>query len=227
MGYYSPLRTSCATYVVKFSFCLTKDFKQAKLKSITMYDIVDRKLSEWTRGEITKDARITIYYKIRDIPYAVIPELNDPEQYIHILALGKGSCTPKHFLLCDMYQRIGLEVLYVVYPFRWDEFAFLYPPKLRRLAKAIPISYHLACKVNIDGKFVLVDATLDSALQKIGMPVNREWDGTRDTLLAVNPCGEEQLYHTSEANTMRPGIANEKSLAFVNELNSWLEKLRK
>jgi len=208
-------------------FCLTKNFKQDKLKSVTMYDIVDRKLNEWTRGESAKDARITIYYKIRDIPYAVIPELNDSEQYIHILALGRGSCTPKHFLLCDMYQRIGLEVLYAVYPFRWDEFASLYPPKLRRMAKAMPISYHLACKVNIDGKFVLVDATLDSALQKIGMPVNREWDGTTDTLLAVNPSGEEQLYHPSEARTMRPGITDEKSLAFINELNSWLEKLRK
>ena len=192
-----------------------------------MYDVVNRKVHEWTRGKSTKDARITIYYKIRDIPYAVIPELNDSKQYIHILALYRGSCTPKHFLLCDMYQRIGLEVLYAVYPFRWDEFAFLYPPELRRLAKAMPIGYHLACKVDIDGRFILIDATLDSALQKIGLPVNKEWDGIRDTLLAVNPCGEEQLYHPSEAHSMQPRITDEKSLAFINGLNSWLEKLRK
>ena len=192
-----------------------------------MADIVDRKLHEWTRGKSAKDARITIYYKIRDMPYAVIPELNDSKQYIHILELNRGSCTPKHFLLCDMYQRIGLEVLYVIYPFRWDKFAFLYPPELRRLAKAMPISYHFACKVDIDGKFILVDATLDPALQKVGLPVNKEWDGIRDTLLAVNPCGEEQLYHPCEARSMQPGITDEKSLAFINGLNSWLEKLRK
>jgi hypothetical protein len=205
---------------------LTENPKQAKLKSVNMADIVDRKLHEWTRGKSAKDARITIYYKIRDIPYAVIPELNDSEQYIHILEFNRGSCTPKHFLLCDMYQRIGLELLYAVYPFRWDEFALLYPPELRRLAKAMPIGYHLACKVDIDGRFILVDATLEPALQKIGLPVNREWDGIRDTLLAVNPCGEEQLYHPSEARSTQPGITDEKSLAFINGLNAWLEKLR-
>ena len=205
---------------------MTENPKQAKLKSVNMADIVDRKLHEWTRGKSAKDARITIYYKIRDIPYAVIPELNDSEQYIHILEFNRGSCTPKHFLLCDMYQRIGLELLYAVYPFRWDEFALLYPPELRRLAKAMPIGYHLACKVDIDGRFILVDATLEPALQKIGLPVNREWDGIRDTLLAVNPCGEEQLYHPSEARSIQPGITDEKSLAFINGLNAWLEKLR-
>jgi hypothetical protein len=213
--------------MVKFISCLTENAKQAKLKSVTMADIVDRKLHEWTRGKSAKDARITIYYKIRDMPYAVIPELSDSEQYVHILALKRGSCTPKHFLLCNMYQSIGLEVLYAIYPFRWDEFAFLYPPELRRLAKAMPIAYHLACKVDIDGKFILVDATLEPALQKIGLPVNREWDGIRDTLLAVNPCGEEELYHPSEARSMQPRITDEKSLAFINGLNAWLGKLRK
>lgn len=235
----SVVRISPAGFIIAFcerlgqavlsssAFCLTKNFKQAKLKPIAMYDIVNRKVDEWTRGKSAKDARITIYYKLRDIPYAVIPELNDSKQYTQILALDKGSCTPKHFLLCNMYQRIGLEVLYAVYPFRWDEFAFLYPPELRRLAKAMPIGYHLACKVDINGRFILVDATLDPALQKIGLPVNREWDGIKDTLLAVNPCGEEQLYHPSEAYTLQPVIIDEKSLAFINGLNSWLEELRK
>src|SRR4030043_408837 len=72
-------------------FCLTKNFKQAKLKPIAMYDIVNRKVHEWTRGKSDKDARITIYYKIRDIPYAVIPELNDSKRYTQILELDKGS----------------------------------------------------------------------------------------------------------------------------------------
>jgi hypothetical protein len=80
--------------------------------------------------------------------------------------------------------------------------------------------------VDIDGRLVLIDATLDPALQKVGLPVNEEWDGIRDTLLAVNPCGEEQLYHPSEAHLMQSRVADEKSLAFYNELNSWLEKVR-
>lgn len=189
-------------------------------------NIVDLKLYEWTRGKSAKDARITIFYKIRDIPYAVIPDLNDPERYIDILKLNKGSCTPKHFLLCYMYQKIGLEVLYAVYPFRWSDFETVYPSELQKLADAMPLSYHLTCKANIDGNLVLVDATVDPALQKIGLPVNQKWDGLSDTLLAMNPCGEEQLYHPSEAHLMLSPTADDKSLAFYNRLNLWLEDIR-
>lgn len=191
-----------------------------------MVDIADIKLHEWTRGKSAEDARITIFYNIRDMPYAVIPELNDPERYTDILKLNRGSCTPKHFLLCYMYQKIGLEVLYAVYPFRWSEFEIVYPPELQQLAKAMPLSYHLACKVDIDGNLVLVDATMDPALQKIGLPVNQKWNGFSNTLLAVNPCGEEQLYHPSEARFMLPPTTDEESLAFYNRLNSWLENIR-
>ena len=70
-----------------------------------MADMVDEKFREWTSGKDAVQARISIYQKIRDIPYAVIPELNDAERYVDILRLGKGSCTPKHFLLGNMFQR--------------------------------------------------------------------------------------------------------------------------
>jgi len=192
-----------------------------------MTDIVNHKLREWVQGKSATEARITIYCMIRDMPYAVTPELNNPERYLDVLKLNTGSCMPKHLLLCNMYQRIGLEVLFAVYPFRWDEFELLYPPELRKLAKDMPTSYHLACKVNIDGKITLVDATLDPALEKVGLPVNKEWDGKKDTLLAVIPCDEEQLYHPSEAHLVQPRPLDKKSLAFYNGLNSWLEKVRR
>jgi len=202
------------------------DLKQAKLELVAMADIVDHKLRDWVRGKSAKDARIAIYNRIRDIPYAIIPDLINPEQYIDMLKFNRGSCTPKHFLLCNMYQRIGLDVLYAVYPFTWDRHDIAYPPELMKLASSMPLSYHLACKVDIDGKLVLVDATLDPALQKVGLPVNQAWDGVSNTSLAVNPCGEEQLYHPSEAYLMQPRIADEQSLAFYNALNLWLDELR-
>jgi len=195
-----------------------------------MADMVDEKFREWTRGKDAVPARISIYQKIRDIPYAVIPELNDAERYVDILRLGKGSCTPKHFLLGNMFQRLGLMVLYAVYPYRWDDYGIYYPPRLRRLAEELPTSYHLACKVDIDGELVLVDATLDSALtsqtlKRFGLTVNKDWDGVSNTLLPMNPHGEEQLYHPSEAYLMKAEY-DEKSLAFYRELNSWFEEIR-
>ena len=191
-----------------------------------MKGIAEKKFRKWTTGRDGLGARVAVFEKIRDIPYAVVPELNDAHRYVEILTLGKGSCTPKHFLLCTMYQRLGLSVLYAVYPFRWANVEVPYPPELRRLAEALSMSYHLACKVEIEGRLVLVDATLDPALERMGLPVNRDWDGLSDTLLPIDPSGEEELYHPSEAASLR-GQFDEASLEFYNALNRWLEELRK
>lgn len=192
-----------------------------------MAEILDEKFVQWTRGKNLAQARLSIYQKVRDIPYAVVPELNDAKRYVEILKYGKGSCMPKHLLLCNMYQRLGMLVLYAVFPFRWDEAITGYPPHLRKLAERLPTNYHLACRVEIDGELVLVDATLDSALGKLGLPVNKEWDGVSNTLLPMNTCDQEELYYPSEAYLQQPRYYDEKSLEFYNELNRWLEKVRR
>ena len=192
-----------------------------------MTDIIEIKLHEWTQGKSPLKARIEIFNRIRDIPYAVIPDLNDPEHYIKMLELNKGSCTPKHILLANMYQRLGLHILFVIYPYRWDEFANLYPPDLAVLAREMPVGFHLACQVEIENRWVYVDATLDPALATVGLPVNSHWDGISDTMLPVNPCGQEQIYHPSEANLMQAQQIDDKALTFYDGLNSWMDKLRK
>jgi len=184
------------------------------------------KFNQWTQGKSSLEARVSIYNSIRDIPYAIVPELIDPEKYVKIFSAGRGSCTPKHFLLCEMYQKLGMTVLYACYPFRWDEIEIDYPPILRKLARAIPASYHVACKVEISSNLVLVDATVDPALERLGLPVTKDWDGISDTVLPIVPCGDEQLYHPCEASHIRPRLDG-KSLAFYKELNSWLAKVRR
>ena len=191
-----------------------------------MADIVEGKFREWVQGKNPREARVAIFNRIRDIPYAIIPGLNDPKQYVRMLELNRGSCTPKHFLLCNMFQSLGLQVLYAVYSYRWDEFENLYPPELRKAANEMPAGSHLACKVDIDGKLVLVDATLDPALAVVGLPVNKEWDGVSDTLLPVKPIGEEQLYYPSEANLIQVQQPDQRTMAFYNGLNAWMDLLR-
>ncbi len=190
-----------------------------------MAEVIEGKFKAWTKGKNAVEARVSIYEKIRDIPYAAIPEINDSKRYVEILSLGKGSCTPKHLLLGDMYQRLGMQVLYIVYPFRWDEVEIEYPPQLLSLARELPLSHHLACKVDIDGELILVDATLDPPLKKLGLPVNEEWDGVSNTMLPISPCGEEQIYHPAEVSLMQ-AQQDERSLAFYSELNRWLEVVR-
>jgi hypothetical protein len=194
----------------------------------TIDRILDEKFHEWADGIDPVQARITIFEKIRDIPYAIVPELIDSERYINILKFGRGSCTPKHFLLGEMFQRLGMAVLFSVYSFRWGNRTDIldnYPAKLRQMAESQPMGHHLACKVEINDRMVLVDATLDSPLVKLGLPVNMKWDGFSDTLLPMVPIGEEMIFHPIEAHRMKP-VTDEKSLAFYRELNSSLESVR-
>jgi len=191
-----------------------------------MPDIIEKKFGEWTAGKNQIEARIAIFYGVRDIPYAVVPGLNDTSNYINMLKLNRGSCTPKHFLLCSLFQKLGLEVLYVVYHYRWGAFNDLYPAELRGLAKEMPTGNHLACKVDIGGKLILVDATLDPALGKVGLPVNYVWDGVSDTSLPVVPCGDGEIYHPSEAKYIQAQQLSEQTMAFYNGLNIWMDRLR-
>ena len=52
---------------------------------MAMAEIIDEKFRQWVQGKNAAQARVTIYQRIRDIPYAVIPELVDAERYIKIL----------------------------------------------------------------------------------------------------------------------------------------------
>jgi hypothetical protein len=188
--------------------------------------IAEQKLRQWTEGKSLVDARISIFYAIRDIPYAVVPELNNYRNYMDILVFNRGSCTPKHLLLGYMFQRLGLDIFYAVYPFKWSDFAALYEPELQQLAAAMPICHHLVCKLDLDSRLVLVDATIDTSLGKLGLPVNLTWDGCSDTSLAVIPCGEEMLYHPSEAELMVPRVLSETEHKFFVKLNRFLDQVR-
>jgi hypothetical protein len=107
-----------------------------------------------------------------------------PEQ---ILNLGKGYCAPKHYLLAEMCRRLGYEVVFATFAFLWNDPDLSYPPGLRRLAAGLPVAHHLACRVRIDSRWFLVDATWDPPLARGGFPVNMHWDGHSDTLCAVKP----------------------------------------
>ncbi len=113
--------------------------------------IVEQRFREWTAGRNPLEARISIYEKIRDIPYAIIPELNNPANYPEILKSGRGSCSPKHLLLADMFQRLGITVLLVVYPFKWLDVDVDFPPEIREFTDVFPRDYHMACKAEIGG----------------------------------------------------------------------------
>jgi transglutaminase-like putative cysteine protease len=153
-----------------------------------MSTLVDEKFGEWTVGLHGKEGIISVFEHIRDIPYSLEVSMTDPDTAPEqILSLGKGYCGPKHYLLAEMFRRLGYEVVYATFPFVWNDPDLLYPPELRELATGLPVAHHLACRVRINNRWVLVDATWDLPLARRGFPVNEHWDGLVDTRCAVKP----------------------------------------
>ena len=150
--------------------------------------LVDEKFREWTAGLEGRDALVSVFEHIRDIPYSLAVPMMDPETAMEqMLRLGKGSCGPKHYLMAEMFHRLGFDTVYATFAFLWDDPDLRYPPELRRLAHGLPVAHHLACRGRIGTSWVLVDATWDLPLARGGFPVNRHWDGRSDTLCAVKP----------------------------------------
>jgi len=189
-----------------------------------MADIVSEKFSQWTKGENPLEARISVFRKIRDIPYAAIPEIVHPQKYLEILKINKGSCSPKHFLLADLLERLGLTIFYSAWQFLWKDIPIEWPLELKKLAEEMPVKTHLALRVKIEDDFVLVDATMDPKLKILGLPIN-DWDGKGDTILPIQPLGEEVWHSREERESMIPNF-EERSLVFYQRLNSWMEKVR-
>jgi hypothetical protein len=198
-------------------------------------DIVQKAFAEWTKGLSGKDARISIFNHIRDIPYAVIPEIRNPVDGPEgLLKRMKGSCTPKHFLLGRMFEMLRIPIKYVSYPFSWNVRSVAYPPELRKLAEVVPIEYHLACKATIENEWMVVDATWDRPLARVGFPVNESWDGASDTKLAVESLDEivhknaqERMDFVQAHKSSWTADDNTRTDHFVNALNSWLEDVRR
>jgi RNAse (barnase) inhibitor barstar len=197
-----------------------------------MQEIIQKKFDEWTRHLNPEESTITIYEHIRNIPY-FRPGAADP--YIgpaELLIQNRGHCVPKHILLGMMYNQLGIPVQYAVYPFRWGSQDILYPDSLRRTADELPVMYHTALKA-YKGRWILVDATWDPLLKKVGFPVTENWDGCTDTRNAVTPI-EETVYTTLQEGTeyitskIHYTVKQDRLIeAFCSELNTWLQKIRK
>ncbi len=153
-----------------------------------MTSLVNTLFTEWTRGLDTRGSIISIFSHVRDIPYSFIVSVPDPKTSPELVLLaGKGSCGPKHYLLAEMYRKLNLSVAFATITFSWNDQDFHYPHELRKQAVRLPVAYHLACRVQIGCRWILVDATWDPPLGRAGFPVNGHWDGHSETRCAVKP----------------------------------------
>ncbi|MFW6113412.1 MAG: hypothetical protein ACOC78_00620 [Actinomycetota bacterium] len=198
-------------------------------------NVLKETLREWTEGLGAGESRIAVFEHVRDMPYEIIAGIKDPIKGPALtLEVGRGSCTPKHYLLFEMFKFLEIPVQLATYPFYWDDPDIAYPPALKALAEKAPLEYHLACKAHLEGEWVLVDATFDPPLREAGFPVNLNWDGASDTQNAVKPLDEILLVDTVEhadfkkrAKEMYTEKEQEAMDEFEGALNTWCEEVRK
>ena len=153
-----------------------------------MTSLIRETLAEWTEGLDTRQSMISVFTHIRDIPYSVSTPMPNPiTSAEHVLRTGKGSCGPKHYLLAEMFRLLNVNVVYATIPFSWNDPDLHFPSDLRTLAARLPLAYHLACRVQIGCRWILVDATWDPPLARGGFLINGPWDGYSEMKWAVKP----------------------------------------
>ncbi|MCB0917447.1 MAG: hypothetical protein KDC39_02630 [Actinobacteria bacterium] len=118
----------------------------------------------------------------------------------HVLTHERGTCTPKHTVLGCMYSLLGFDVRYLFYPMRWAAQQLDYPQHLLELARALPECNHENIQIRVEGKWVIVDATYDLPLARIGAHVTPTWDGIANCAVAVD-CENVVVHDSFEQRT--------------------------
>jgi Transglutaminase-like superfamily. len=131
-----------------------------------------------------------IYHAVRTIPYGSTGE-RDP---VKVIANNLGSCSGKHILLRDLLREVGGEAE-IITMFTYFNRGVPPHPSMREDLRAMidgegVCDFHQYVRFRIRDRWLKLDATWHDALIPFGFPVNRDWRGDRDTVLAASPLRE-------------------------------------
>jgi hypothetical protein len=153
-------------------------------------DPIGAAVAEWTRGLNPVAARIACFERVRDLPYCY-PSSRDP---LVVLREGAGSCSGKHYLLGEVYRRLGLPVRHMLCSHRFNDSPLPFPDHMQALLDRNEVmDWHDYLQINVDGRWIDIDATWPLGLRDFGLPANDDWDGTSSMLLSVVPDEHEEL----------------------------------
>jgi len=191
-------------------------------------DPIGTAVAEWTRGLDPRAARIACFQRVRDLPYRY-PASRDPRV---VLAEGAGSCSGKHYLLGELYRRLGLPVRHMVCSHRFNDSPLPFPDHMQSvLDKNEVLDWHDYLQVNVDGKWIDVDATWPLALRDFGLPANDDWDGSSPMVLTVVPDEHEELrgdLHKAKEERLSALTPRQRALRkqFLESLSEWAAELQ-
>ncbi len=133
------------------------------------------------KGMETRNKKIIdLFEKVQALPY-FFSKHRDSRR---LFELKKGCCAEKVIWLGNKFEEINIPVRYYLIEFRWESLPI--PEHIIKLRKH-GAGHHLVLKAKIKKKWIWIDPTWDTKLEKAGFPVTKNWDGENDTKLAVMP----------------------------------------
>ena len=193
-----------------------------------MTSLIDQKYADWIAGLEPLQARIALFERVRDIPYRY-PASRDPEE---VLRSGFGTCSGKHYLLGELYRRLGLTVRHMICSHRFNESDLPFPDAMQAMLRRDEIvDMHDYLQVEVNGEWIDVDATWERGLRDFGFPVTENWDGRSPMMLSVVADEHVPVEGTEAGRTKEEMLAKlsprQRSLRkqFLDALNSWMLEL--
>lgn len=171
-----------------------------------------------------KERIVFLFELVREIPYGNIGK----RSLSAVLEQKKGSCSGKHLLLGNLYELLGLKVKYMMGKTNLRDLNRIFPSELR-LAEDV-IDFHNYLKICPESNWLTVDATFDSALAKLGLPVNKEWQGDKDCRLAFRVESEVEVSDLLEAKRQALASLPERKKRLRDDafsrIEQWIKKSR-
>ena len=131
-----------------------------------------------------------VYHAVRKIPYGSTGERNP----VKVIANNLGSCSGKHILLRDLLREVGREAEVITMFTHFNRGIPSHPAMPAELRAMIAgrevCDFHHYVRFRMGECWHKLDATWHDALFSYGFPVNRDWNGESDTVLAATPIRE-------------------------------------
>jgi len=190
-------------------------------------DIIGAAFEEWASGLEPLAARIALFEHVRDLPYQY-PASRDPTE---VLQKRAGSCSGKHYLLGELFRRLGLRVQHMMCTHRFNESPLPFPDVMQdQLLKNEIIDVHDYLQIVVDGEWIDVDCTWERGLREFGFPVTDDWDGMTSMLLTVTP--DEHHNIDDEPSRVKDELLarlspRQRALRkqFLDQLASWVDEI--
>lgn len=152
--------------------------------------------------------RISIFETIRDFLY----QINWANTSEKLLEMKEWYCASKHRLLQAVYDRLWYKTKLCFVPFSFD--TVYLPDSLINRWYANRKWYHTFLKINIDWKWVNIDATFNSELKDFYVVnENRDWFSSQKII-----CEYDKVFIPNSSNE---GRKIKKSLSDSSEMTDW------